>query len=207
MTDAVPDVSRAPLPECPHCRVGLPAAACNTVEPLPCPACGEIVQVWAFPACLRPPARGESGAPLELEGDAGCFYHPNRQAVLPCEGCGRFLCALCDVLLDGRHLCATCIESGRRKGRLHKLERHRILYDNVALALAVYPVILPFLWMFVIFTAPACLFVVLRFWKAPLSPVRRSRARLATAGGVAVVSLLVWLLVVAFLIWKSRSGT
>lgn len=200
----MPDAANAPSssvwPECPHCRAALPGACCNTPAPVKCPACGRRQRTVLFPAFFRPVDRGHVGERVEMEGDAGCFHHPGRKAVVACEGCGRFLCALCDVPMGGRHLCAGCIEAGRRKGKLANLHRHRVLYDDVALALAVYPLVIPFLgWVFVILTAPASLFVVMRYWKEPLGVVRRSRWRFVMAALLAALSLTGWVAAVVMI--------
>ena len=68
-----------------------------------------------------------------VDGEASCFYHPAKKAVLPCESCGRFLCAVCDVEMNGQHLCPACLASGKKKGRLKQLENRRTLYDSLAL--------------------------------------------------------------------------
>src|SRR5438874_13754528 len=88
-----------------------------------------------------------------MEGEAGCFYHPQKRAIIPCAACGRFLCALCDVELNDEHLCPVCLETGRKKGKLTQLETKRTLYDSSALILSVLPIIC--LWPLSIVTAPA----------------------------------------------------
>ena len=92
------------------------------------------------------------------------FYHPEKKAVLTCNYCGRFLCALCDVDFAGQHLCPPCIESGKKKKKIKNLENHRVLYDDVALAVAVLPLMLCY---FVVLTAPISLFIAFRYWNAP----------------------------------------
>jgi hypothetical protein len=95
-----------------------------------------------FRAFFQPVPRGRDGDPVLIEGEASCFYHPQKKAAVPCEACGRFLCALCDCELHGKHFCPACLETGKQKGKIQKLESQRTLYDNIALALAVYPVAL-----------------------------------------------------------------
>lgn len=154
------------------------------------------MQAAVFPAFFRAVERGEAGDRIQAEGDASCFYHAQRKAVLACEGCGRFLCTLCDVPLAGQHLCPACIETGKRKGRLPNLHRHRLLHDEIALALAVYPAVIPFFgWVFSILTAPVSLVLAIRYWKAPLSIVPRTRWRFVVAIIFAVLEILVWVAV------------
>ena len=78
------------LPSCPACRTSLGDGMFNLPELTPCPACGVPVQVEIFPALFRPLARGRDGEALMVEGESSCFYHPQKKAVVPCQGCGRF---------------------------------------------------------------------------------------------------------------------
>ncbi len=193
-------------PACPHCRAPLTGSLCNTPGLVHCAACGGSLQASVFPALFRPLEKGTSGERIGLEGDAGCFYHPGRKAVLACEACGRFLCALCDVSLGGQHLCPGCIETGKKKGKLDNLNRHRVLYDDVALALAAYPLVIPFVgWICSPLTAPACLYVAFRYWRAPMGVVRRSRWRFVLAILLAVLTLLGWAVLAVALVWAARS--
>ena len=81
-------------------------------------------------------ATGSIGEAIVVEGEAACFYHPGKRATVPCGVCGRFLCALCDLELNGRHVCPACLETSRRKGDLRNLDTRRMLYDSAALSLA-----------------------------------------------------------------------
>src|SRR5262245_9590695 len=99
------------LVTCGKCLKPLPAAVLNSAGPAHCPTCRVPLHALVFPALFRPVARGEIGERLVSEGEASCYYHPQKKAVLPCSRCGRFLCALCDVDLNGEHLCPSCLES------------------------------------------------------------------------------------------------
>src|SRR5512135_125658 len=111
------------LAVCHECRSPLPDTALNTGSLVPCPSCGTRQQTELFPAFFRAAPVGSAGETIVVEGEAGCFYHPEKKAVVPCAECGRFLCALCDLELNGRHLCPGCLESGQRKGRLVEIEK------------------------------------------------------------------------------------
>lgn len=179
----------APLPvQCPKCRRSL------EVLPLwePCPKCQTLLQVEVFPAMFRQNAPGQLGEVLLVEGESSCFYHPNKKAILPCEGCGRFVCALCDCELNSQHFCPACLEAGKTKGKIKSLENHRVLYDTLALSLAVVPPVSLLFWVFSLFTAPAALFIAIRFWNAPLSLVRRSKIRYVIAIVFASLQIAAW---------------
>src|SRR5256885_1956613 len=99
--------------ECPNCKAPLADSLLNQTDLAPCTSCNSQVRADVFPALVRPIASGPSGEPLVIESEASCFYHPQKKAILPCEGCGRFLCALCDCELHGQHFCPACLQVGR----------------------------------------------------------------------------------------------
>jgi hypothetical protein len=162
---------------CPKCRISLDAERYPIGVYNACQNCDSDLQMQLFPAVLRPPSSGQMGETILMDSEAGCFYHPNKKAVVPCAACGRFLCALCDIDLHGEHYCPNCVETGRRKGRFSALEHSRILYDEVALTLALMGV--PSCGI----TTPMALYYAIRHWKSPISLVSRRpwRAPLALA--------------------------
>ena len=172
---------------CPRCRAALPWQTLDLNPAVQCPACQTELEIFAFPALLRSATQGAAAALVVTEGESACFFHPQKKAVVHCEECGRFLCALCDVDLNGKHFCPTCLASGQRKGRIQTLERTRTRYDNIALYTAILPLLLCF--FSVVVTAPIALYVVIRYWKAPPSLVERSRVRMIIAAVVAVIEL------------------
>ena len=137
-----------------------------------------------------------------VEGESSCFYHPQKKAVVPCQGCGRFLCALCDCELQGEHFCPACLEVGRQKGRIKRLENQRTLYDAIALSVAILPMLIIY---FTIITAPIALFIALRYWNAPRSIVRRTKIRLILAISIATLQILGWGVVIYFIVSRIRS--
>jgi hypothetical protein len=180
---------------CPKCKAVLGAEFLNQPVWQACPSCAVGLRVEVFPALFRedPIAPAQR---IMAKGEAGCFYHPEKQAVVVCDACGRFLCALCDVDFDGRHLCPACLEAGRQKGKIAKLQNARTRHDHIAIALAVLPILI---FYFTIFTAPAALFYSVWHWKSPGSivPTHR-RLNLIIAIVIASLELSGW---VAFVIW------
>ena len=187
----------AALIHCPNCQAALLPHAFNQGDFAPCASCNAPLQIEIFPALFRRPATGRAGEVILMEGEASCFYHPQKKAAVPCEGCGRFLCALCDCEHQGLHLCPSCLETGRTKGKIKSLENRRTRYDNLALSLA----LLPFLiFYFTIITAPMTIYVALRYWKSPPGLTQRSRAKFVIAAGVAALQIAGWVTVlIAFL--------
>ena len=177
------------LVQCPQCQAWLLDGVFNQPELSPCPACGVPLRVEVFPALFRRFNPGQSGETIMVEGESSCFYHPQKKAVLPCQGCGRFLCALCDCELNGQHFCPACLETGKTKGKIKSLEDQRTLYDGIALSLAVYPMLI---FYFTIVTAPVALFVAIRYWNAPRSIVHRTKIRCVAAIVLALMQMAGW---------------
>ena len=146
-----------------------------------CRSCNSLLRVDVFPAAFRSLEKGRSGELLQLDKEAGCYYHPRKRAVVSCSACGRFLCALCDVALNGRNLCPACLEKGKSNGKIRNLETHRTCYDTIALLVATIPVLFIFFPWFTIFTAPLAIYLTVRHWKTPTSIIPRTKIRFILA--------------------------
>ena len=156
---------------CPRCQSPLPVEMLNQPGLAACPGCRESLHVDAFPALFRPPPPVNVGEKVVVEGEASCFYHPQKKAVVPCASCGRFLCALCDVELNDQHLCPSCLDTGKKKGKIVNLQNQRTRYDRLAFTLGCVPFLIPPLWFVMPVTGLGVIYVVIRYWKAPLSLV------------------------------------
>lgn len=183
---------------CSRCHRPLPEL--DTAGWRACQSCGAVVRTVVFPALFRERKVGQSGEGIESEGESSCFFHPNKKAVVPCDSCGRFLCSLCDLEMRGQHLCPQCLETGAKKGKLRNLDNHRLLYDSLALALATWPLLI---FYFTLFTAPAALYVAIRYWNAPTSLLpRRTHLRLAVAMALSLLQLGGWVLLFGYLLTR-----
>jgi uncharacterized paraquat-inducible protein A len=176
---------------CPRCRTPLHEFPFNRSQSRRCWACLIELEVEVFPAFFRKTGPAQFGETSVVEGESTCFYHPSKKAQLPCQSCGRFLCALCDCEIAGEHLCPACIETGKTKGRMKNLENQRTRYDNIALSLAILPLLL---FYFTFITAPIALYVGIRYWRSPRSLVQSSRIRFVVAIAFAVVQIGLWVL-------------
>ena len=181
---------------CTACGAKLPEEFTRAEDFLSCPTCQELLRVFAFPALRRAFAPAVA-LPATGEGEASCFYHPQKRAAVVCDSCGRFLCPLCDIEIGVAHRCPACLEADKRKGNAGALQTRGILWDNVALLLATVPILV---WPMTLFTAPAAIFVVIRHWRRPLSIVPRTRIRFVIALLLAVAQLFGWMLLVYFAI-------
>ncbi len=179
---------------CSKCHRPIPSGSYNTPDLIPCPTCQVPIQVQVFPAFFRGLQPGKAADALGDE-QASCFYHPQKKAAIPCDYCGRFLCALCDVEMNGKHLCPVCLEAGKKKGKIVNLDRHRMLYDGIALRLALLPMIT--IW-FTLVTAPIALYLAIRHWNSPRSLVRKGRIRFLLAMAISVLQILAWTVFFAF---------
>jgi hypothetical protein len=151
-----------------------------------------------FPAFLKEHRTGGSGEAASSD-EASCYYHPNKKAVITCDHCGRFLCDLCDIQFGSEHICPTCLETGKKKGKIANLERERILYDRMALKLAIYPLLV--FWLTII-TAPLSLYLTIRHWRSPGSIVGGGRVRFLIAGLLSILEIAGWVLMIGYLVTK-----
>jgi hypothetical protein len=184
---------------CSRCLAPWPGEALNTPDFIPCPSCGSVGRVEVYPAYFRGLQPGALAENVLNEGEAACFYHPQKKALVPCDACGRFLCAVCDCELNGQHLCPVCLDTGQKKGRLKTLQNHRTLYDDLALALAVFPLLI---FYFTIVTAPVALYVSLRYWHAAGSILPRTKIRFLIAIVLASLEILGWVVGLIYLLTR-----
>jgi hypothetical protein len=162
-----------------------------------CPSCDAQLNINAFPALFRDKASGASGDALLADQEASCFFHPHKPAVTPCDACGRFVCSLCDVEFDGQHLCPSCIETGKRKRKIKKLENRRTIYDSMALSVAILPMLVIY---FTFITAPIAVYMSIRYWNAPTSIIPRTKMRFIAAFIVGCVQIGGWIVLLYVLV-------
>jgi hypothetical protein len=179
---------------CPRCQNSLPGALCNTETPVECPACENTILVAVFPALFRSSSIGSAGETILEEGVSSCFYHEQKKAVIHCDGCGRFLCALCDLEVNGQHLCPSCLQAGKKKGAMPQLENRRTLHDQAALTLCVCSVIFgPLIFL----TGPIAIYLAVLSWFRPSSLIPRTKIRAYFAIVFALIQMAGWALAFA----------
>ena len=146
-----------------------------------------------FPAYERESVLPSTAGTGFVEGESTCFHHPDRKAVAACADCGIFVCSLCVVEEKGDKICLSCFTKRQQnalKADSSKTGAKRMVYDNLALMLAIIPVL--FFWASIV-TAPAVLFVVIRYWnRHPCSIVPRTRFRFILAALLALAQLAGW---------------
>jgi uncharacterized paraquat-inducible protein A len=174
---------------CPKCKAALAIESGTTEIATACPQCASPIEAFFFPAFFRPNQIGTAAAALVDHTDASCFYHPQKQAMRVCDGCGRMICALCSIELGSEHLCPHCLASGKKKGKITTLEDTRTRYDSIALSLAVFGMLF---YILSIFLAPAAIYISIRHWNSPGSLLGSSRSRFVIAILLASTTLLFW---------------
>jgi len=161
-----------------------------------CPKCAAELECWLLPALFRPQSPGSSARPA-APGQAACFNHPGRQAVVECEGCGRFCCELCDIEVRDRHWCPACFEKKRAEGTLSRLPDRLTRYDRIALALTLLPAL--FCCGPSLITVPVSLFIVIRHWNDPGSErasVRNTMLVSVILGVAQILFFIFWMYLV-----------
>jgi len=174
-------------------------------RPFPCPRCHTATTLRLYPTFARPDL-ADPGADA-LPGDAACFHHPDRRAEAICDGCGRFLCRLCEIKLGGRRLCGGCFSSATQAPLA---VRHSIVqYDSLALAMVALPLLSFVFGAVTLFTAPAAVWLALQHWRRPMSVLPRTRFRMTLALALGVLVTLGWIAlfgVLAYAILAKGSG-
>lgn len=178
--------------ECRKCTSKLPVESINSHRMIPCPSCGNRSLLHVFPILFKPMERPQAPERVVLDSESSCFYHVDKKAVIPCDHCGRFLCSLCDIAIGDRHLCPACMEKGADSVAELPTANEYTYYDNVALLLAFFPIVTVIFWFASLVTAPLALFVVVRYWKKPLSTMPRRRWRYVLAALVALAQMAAW---------------
>jgi hypothetical protein len=133
------------------------------------------------------------GEALIVADDSSCFYHTGKKAVVHCEQCGRFLCALCDVDMNGVHQCPVCIESGMKNGDFDHLQHEFVRYDYLALVVAGLSGTLLYMVSFI--AAPVALYIAIRYWNKPLGILSVNRWRFIVAILISFCITALWVFI------------
>ena len=187
---------------CTKCDEPLPGQLINSQTLINCRKCDSRLRADVFPALYREIPPGQVGHRLELDKEAACFYHSQKKAVIPCSACGRFVCALCDVAINGQHLCPACFEKGKSNRKIKSLENQRTCYDTLALLVATVSMLI---YWFTIFTAPLVIYLTVRHWNSPTSIIPRTKIRFVLAFIIASLQIAGWILVFFNLFLISQS--
>ena len=107
---------------------------------------------------------------------------------------------MCDVELEGQHLCPACLETSQKTGKIKSIESRRVLHDTIALNLS----FLSFFVFYVSFiTAPLALYLAIKHRNEPtslLGPERRSA--LGAAIIISSLQILAWFCSILVLVFR-----
>ena len=123
---------------CPSCGEVSPRDLANRMMPGRCPSCRATSRLHVFPTLFRPSQAGKRAESAALDGDSTCFYHPGKRAAVICDGCGAFLCALCDMPAGDGHVCPRCLERGRAPETSDAPIPAHTRYDQIAASLGLF---------------------------------------------------------------------
>lgn len=182
---------------CPACGYGMADALFLRSAAAICPTCGKEVRPTLLAALYKSPLATPPSLPEEPPGpgETACFYNPARRATKCCDHCGVFVSDSWAAQWGGQTVCLKCLEELRAKSKDPRFEARRTLWDNIALGFAVGPWALAvvfvativlygfafFCILLTVVTAPAAVFIALRYWNAPRSLVPRGHGRLVWA--------------------------
>ena len=141
-----------------------------------CSSCKSRNYVEIFPAIRNEIQKGERPEAAMNE-ESTCFKHSTNIAVAACESCGVYMCKLCDLEIEGRHLCPDCLKN--KPPELKTTTQKTILYDELALHLTTIPLII-FGYVLII-TAPIAVVMSIVCWNKVNTPYKRSRWRFVVA--------------------------
>ena len=181
---------------CPNCDASIPKHHINTGQLHPCPGCRSYLRTEGFNALLIEDQKDISAEDLFDDHQTECFFHPGKKAVAPCESCGRMLCSLCQVELNGQHICLNCLKIGKEKQKISTLQDSRVLFDSVALNLVIWPltiILLPFFY-FTIITAPAAVYFSIRHLRTPSHVLPKKYAKAIIALILAIGQIVAWVI-------------
>jgi ribosomal protein L37AE/L43A len=117
-------------PACPRCRTPLELGQISDGA-VTCRSCGRGYEARIF----RPVTRAASVPQLAHAGpeEAGaCANHPRNAAVTNCGRCGIFICALCQLEVDGSTYCPACFERLAQEGSLESAKTSFRDYGSMA---------------------------------------------------------------------------
>lgn len=174
---------------CFSCQFPLPLAEVTSFEGVRCPRCHSLQRGRAFRATFMPPV-SEVAPPISTPGEAACYQHTTKRAAVPCDRCGRFLCALCRMTVGAQNLCPSCIAVARRRNSPRWVAR-RLNLDSVALATALVPML--GVWTTLV-GGPVAIYLGIRALSQEPGPVPRGRWRAILALVMGVLQVVAWIL-------------
>ena len=181
---------------CPRCNWEQPGVAVGVPGEHKCRYCGTVFEESIFPAVLN------EFSPVAVQdaeigsGEARCYFHDGRVAAVVCDGCGVYLCPLCDLNIADGHYCSNCLT--KIKNESTDLLNRVLFVDTLLLWFSVLSTMIIYLTF--IFDI-AIIIMCFRFWGTVRQPYKkRGNWRFLLAGTISAVKILAFIsLVLGFI--------
>jgi uncharacterized paraquat-inducible protein A len=185
---------------CPRCSSPLTSNIFTEPSDSFCSHCGLVITGRLFPRFFNIYKGETSLVEVSSDNESSCFFHQKKLAVSHCSECGRFLCSLCELNIEGRIFCPNCLEKLDQEKRLKTFTNQVTFWDSITLSLAILPMLL---WPFTIITAPLTLIYIWRHFKDNKNYIiPRKRWRFYLAGLLAGMQITGWTILIMFSIVK-----
>lgn len=183
---------------CPRCSSALTTNIFTEHSDSSCPHCGLVITGRLFPRFFSTYMAEKSPVEASSDYESSCFFHQKKLAVSHCSECGRFLCSLCELNIEGRILCPICLEKLDQEKRLKTFTNQVTFWDSITVSMAIMPMLI---WPLTIITAPLTFVYIWRHFKDNNNYViPRKRWRFYLAGLFAGMQLTGWTILLVLLI-------
>lgn len=170
---------------CPSCNHYLPLDKIHATTPDKCPSCSTLFELSLFPAALNDLEKGQKAETIITDTDASCFFHEDKVAVATCDGCGIYLCSLCELDLGTGHFCSACFS--KKQDNSVEFQKSVTFIDQILLSVSLLSC---FFMFFTVVTAPVILFMCFWKWNSVKTPYKRGKWRFVLAGCIALLQIL-----------------
>lgn len=179
-----------PSPSCVKCSIFIPWTEISLESTTLCRNCGKLQDITLFSAVYRKLVNNNPETREALPEEASCYYYPEKRAQYVCGLSGRFICEAAATDWEGKKVSLEALLRLQREKSEDSLKTEAILYDDIALATAVFPLLI---WPLTLFTPAVVFYYIIRYWReGPTGIIRRSRWRYLVAGFLAIGQWALW---------------
>jgi hypothetical protein len=151
-----------------------------------CAKCRTGQKVVLFSALGTEPEKGAT-AEAVVEDNAACINHPDKAATALCDGCGAYVCSLCEIAVEEQQLCPTCFNN--RLSDFSTINKKTVLYDAHALSLSFFSILVG---PMALILAPIAIGMTLFYWNKVNTPYPRGKWRFVVAFIIALLLFIGW---------------
>ncbi len=140
----------------------------NSIDTIICHGCGKKNKVVIYDTILKELNQGEKICTVTEDDDANCYKHQKNLAVKSCEHCGAYICSLCDIEVNGKHICPDCFNNQQNSPSNGK---SNFMHAQLAFILSIVQV---FIWYLIpIFSIGIIIYSII-FWRKDKNPYSNS---------------------------------